>query len=271
MKRSKLVLLIVVILVVSIAALWRFGSPSAPILRAEHLDRTTLNPYYTEDWNLKDFKNEKLGIAIIIDSSKKTNMAWSSSSSAFNINPFDKSDTASKWLEQSKESPDGTVTVYMKKSEATFKAVIEDPKMNLYLRYIALRDMDGLNFTADQKFEFLQFTSGDPNATIRVMAMQKAGDYKPPERVIPLCCRALTDPCLMVAHGALYPLVKFFHIKDSDGKNEFETGFSYSGPPEGFDRMLRGQILYIAQSVHKIRPDLVRDDDLKLIVGTDRQ
>jgi hypothetical protein len=239
------------------------GKTEAKISRAEDLEKTKLSSIYSEDWNLKPCKDEKLGIAVIVVENKRNEMSWSSSSSEIRDNPFAKSDTTDKWTKQENQSPDGTITVYLKKCDSTYKAVIENRSANLFLRYIALRDMDELTFTPDQKLDFLKFCAADPSATIRVMAMQKANDYKPLEKVIPFCCRALTDPCLMVADGALTPLVKYFHIKSPDGKNEYDTSFTFSGSPEAFDRMLKNRILYISQQIHKVRPDLVTDDDLE--------
>jgi hypothetical protein len=87
---------------------------------------------------------------------------------------------------------------------------------------------------------------------MRVMAMQKASEYEPIDAVLPLCVRALGDPCYDVRDEAANALVYHLDINDPQTGELMRPDLTW----KGFRSHSRRRIYAIAKAARATRPDL---------------
>jgi len=133
-------------------------------------------------------------------------------------------------------------------------------------QYAPLRNMYSLNITAEEQLDLLNASAVNSKAEVRYVSLLQATKYASLQKVLPLCLRGLTDPSFRAAYASLPALVKFFDLHTPDSMRKYDTGVSFTGPPELLERLLKDRISLIARSIHAIRPDLLSDEDLKSIV-----
>lgn len=218
-----------------------------------------LDPNYREDWKYEEFSDEKRGIFVhvIEQKQKKPPIGWSNSSKVV-------TESGTRWISVVMTSPQNVLTLRIRLTADTISYLITTPEAPLLPRYIALRDMCGVEgLSRSERFKLIELASRDVRAEMRRMAANKAEEHTPRHEGIPVLCRALCDPSAMVAYNARWPLINYFFPGD-EANREIEC-FSIAGGPEVVDRYLRSTALVTARRVHEVRPDLVTDEDLATI------
>jgi hypothetical protein len=234
---------------------------AAAIRRLPPLDASKLEPTSSGDWNDEDFSDEKNGVFISVVEQKqeqKQGKPFLVAGSHWGV----VTESGVKWARHVSTSPQRVVTVRFRLAADTIKYLVRTPEAPLLARYIALRRVfDVEELSKSERLELIKLASRDARAAMRDMAVSMAGEYTPLSDAVPILCRALCDPCVMVANAACRPLTRYFFPADY---REIENS-SMMGSRDDIDRAIRQGVHIFARRVHGVRPDLVTDADLATI------
>ena len=256
--------------------------------RLPPLDPEQLELDGAEDWQKRDFKDEKLKIAIVVTEYDQGPEDADTPESPRRGNPFQSEiaeDAAGSHPRRQRWHTDGSASytrvgnrrigtdakLYMRYDLDTFEAVIRDRDYVLWPRYAALRDMYDFGFSPEKQLELITCASADRRSAMRTMAMHKATEYAFQEKAVPLYVRALSDPTLKVASIAASSLEHFFDLRRPAGKERprFRRGGGWGGAGARLRREEQ-DVVRVAESVHAIRPDLITEADLEIIRTRER-
>ncbi len=225
------------------------------------LDPHSLEKIYTEDQRQpqQPLRDEQLGVLIVVDKKGGTPNSYINSSGETHENPFPSSPQhkGAHWLLHTSTRPEGVTKTYIKKHKDTIKAIVKKQKFPLMLRYQALRDIYGLEFTSAEQLELIDSGAKDRRAAMRYMAVLKASEYTDLSKAIPICVRSMSDPCTQVAHTASQYLARWFDLVDPKTGRELNLRSPKSGFPGRTELIKRKNVHYVAKSLHAIRPDLI--------------
>ena len=239
----------------------RGGSEESAFIRLPPLEASGLQTYYRENWKNTNMSDEKNGVLIeVIDRSAKNRAAFPIEGVISFTNRG-----GVEWVSDVTTTPRRVEKILIRKNTDTFRYLIRTPAVPPSPRYLAVMYIHSVPFSDEERLALLELASRDPVSGLRWRALLEAERFEPEADVVPIYARALTDPCVRVAHHACGYLVEFFDLRDEKTGERLACSGRMTGAPEWHYWVEHDQVFAVAEAMEAAHPELVTEEDLASI------